>query len=517
MLVVTAWLAAPAASALAAPAAISVPRWQPHDFAFRSEARPDNPFLVPFSATVRGPGGVELTTLGFFDGDGTWKIRLAPAAEGAWSLVTRSTVPDLNNKRVVFTCTANANSSVHGALGIDPKHPRHFVFEDGTRYFPMGYECDWLWALDADDPKLGTLQPLLDKLAGSGFNFILLNAYAHDCGWRKGSTGEDDFGPPPKYAWLGSNEAPDHSRFNLDYWRHYDRVIEALWRRGIVAHVMIKVYNKMVRWPAPASAEDDLYFRWLVARYAAFPNLTWDFSKEAHNEKDLAYKINRFRLLRQCDPYRRLVTNHDDDAAYDAGAYDGLVDYRSDQQHSSWHATILAQRARRAWPVVNVEFGYEHGPKGPGDKTYGVVQSPEEVCRRAWEICMAGGYCAYYYTYAAWDVIRPADNPPGYAYFKRLRDFFESTAYWLMEPADDLVSEGYCLANPGREYVAFLDRAGPFTLTLAGLKEPLAAEWYQPLSGRRVKAGRLAAGEHRLTPPAGWEGQPAVLHAGRRP
>jgi hypothetical protein len=114
-------------------------------------------------------------------------------------------------------------------------------------------------------------------------------------------------------------------------------------------------------------------------------------------------------------------------------------------------------------------------------------------------------------------VIRPDDNPPGYAYFKRLRDFFESTAYWLMEPADDLVSEGYCLANPGREYVAFLNRAGPFTLTLAGLKEPLAAEWYQPLSGQRVGAGRLGAGEHRLPPPDGWEGQPAVLHVGRRP
>ena len=65
----------------------------------------------------------------------------------------------------------------------------------------------------------------------------------------------------------------------------------------MIAHMLIKVYNKMVNWPARGSAEDDQFFRWLIARYAAYPNLVWDFSKEAHNEKDLAYKQGRLRFL----------------------------------------------------------------------------------------------------------------------------------------------------------------------------------------------------------------------------
>jgi hypothetical protein len=89
------------------------------------------------------------------------------------------------------------------------------------------------------------------------------------------------------YAWAGTNEQPDHTKFNLAYWQHYDRVIAALNERGMVAHVMIKVYNKMVNWPAKGSAEDDQYFRWLIARYCAYPNVHWDFSKESNNEKDL--------------------------------------------------------------------------------------------------------------------------------------------------------------------------------------------------------------------------------------
>jgi hypothetical protein len=491
-----------------------VPRWQPHDFAFRSAAKHENPFAVSFSATVEGPGGVRFTTPGFHDGDGTWKVRVTPNAEGAWSLVTRSEDAELDGRRVTFTCVPNRDPKVHGGLQVDPEHPYHFRYEDGTRYYLMGYECDWLWALDFGDPTLPTVNAFLDRVAAVGFNHVLLNAYAHDTRWREGKTGADDYGPPPRYAWGGTNDTPDHGRFNLAYWQHYDRVIEALSRRGMVAHVMIRVYNKAVNWPARGGVEDDRYFRWLIARYAAYPNVVWDFSKEAHNERDLEYKQGRLRLLRQEDPYRRLITNHDDDAAFEDGAYDTLVDFRSDQHHREWHATILRQRQRHRWPAVNVEFGYEHGPGGLEDKTYGRAQSPEEVCRRAWEIAMAGGYGAYYYTYTAWDVIRPEHVPPGYAYFRRLREFFEGTRYWLLEPADELVSEGYCLAEAGKEYVVFLNEARPFTLKLEGLGGPLAAEWYRSLTGERVRAGSLSNGSHAMAPPAAWADRPVALHVG---
>ena len=45
---------------------------------------------------------------------------------------------------------------------------------------------------------------------------------------------------------------------------------------------------------------------------------------------------------------------------------------------------------------------------------------------------MAGGYNAYYYTYTAWDVIRPLDVPPGYALYKHFGDFWRATEYWKL-------------------------------------------------------------------------------------
>jgi len=493
---------------------VQVPRWQPHDFEFSSNITQAKPFQVVFSADVAGPDGTKFSLPGFYDGNATWKVRVSPTSEGNWSLVTHSSVPDLDNRRLSFVATVNPSPAQHGPLGVDPAHRHQFVFADGTHFFPMGYECDWLWALDTNDPELKVLNPFLDKIAANGFDFVILNAFAQDTSWRKGKTGPDDYGPPPIYPWAGSNEQPDFTRFNLAYWQHYDRVIAALYQRGIQAHILMKVYNKQVNWPANGSAEDDLYYRWLIARYTAYPNVTWDLAKEAQYEKDLSYKTSRLRFIRANDPYHRLLTVHDDHANYDKGAYNELVDYRSDQQNSDWRKTMLAHLAQRNWPVSNIEYGYEHGPLGPKDKTYNVAQPAEEVCRRAWEIVLAGGSVGYYYTYTAWDVIRPLDTPPGYAYFKYLRAFFDTTGYWRMQPLEDLASDGYCLADPGREYVVFLNQAKPFTLKLVGLSHPLKTRWYQPYTGQWQDAGRLDNGIVELKPPAAWPAGPVALHVG---
>lgn len=496
----------------------NVPRWHPHDFVFTSSGMHENPFTVEFTADVEGPAGKTLTTLGFYDGNNTWKVRISPDTEGRWTIRTRSNDEQLSGKSIDFLCVPNNNPSNHGGLRIDFRHPYHFVFDDGTRYFMMAYECDWLWALDLTNETLPTLNPFLDKLAVFGFNNIVLNTYAHDSKWTEGKTEVDDYGPPPVYAWEGSNEKPIHGRLNLKFWKHYDQVIEAMMKRGIVAHIMIKVYNKMVNWPKQGSYEDELFFRWVIARYAAFPNVIWDFSKETQYEKDINHKTGRIQFIRQNDPYKRLITVHDDEATYEKGIYNELLDFRSDQQHSDWHQAILHQREQKIWPVLNIELGYEHGPKGLYDKTFSKgTFYPEEICRRAWEVFMAGGYATYYYTYTAWDVIRTKDTPPGLAYFRQFKDFIEKTGYWLMRPDDALVSDGYCLANPGKEYIVFHNDTKPFTIFIKGASEPLRGEWFHPYTGEKIDAGELSEGKVELSPPSKWENTQVVFHAGAPP
>ena len=127
-------------------AEVQVPRWQPHDFAFSLDAPQGNPFQLSFSAEVLGPKGISFSVPGFYDGDGTWKVRVSPTAEGAWTLMTQSAVAALDKQHRSFECVSSSSANVHGALRVDAEHPHQFIYEDGSRFFPMGYECDWLWA-----------------------------------------------------------------------------------------------------------------------------------------------------------------------------------------------------------------------------------------------------------------------------------------------------------------------------------------------------------------------------------
>ncbi len=116
----------------------AIPCWQPHDFSFTATTQSANPFMVAFSATVTGPDGETFTMPGFFDGKGTWKIRVSPTAEGQWSLVTKSELPELNGKTAAFTCVKNTNPEIHGVLRVDQAHPSPFYFRRRHALLPAG-------------------------------------------------------------------------------------------------------------------------------------------------------------------------------------------------------------------------------------------------------------------------------------------------------------------------------------------------------------------------------------------
>lgn len=492
-------------------------RWEPVEIVLNAEANVANPFLTRFTARVIAPDGTRLEVPGFYDGGQAWKIRIMPHTPGQWSVETDSDLPALRAHRYAFRCTEAASPAQHGRLRVDPDHPRHFIHEDGTRHFMLAYECDWLWALDAADPSLPKTRAFLDLIKSHGFNHIIVTSFSYDTHWHPGTTGPDDFGPPPSSPWEGTHDQPDHTRLHLPYWQHFDHMVRALHERGIVLHLLCKVYNKDVRWPGRTSKSDDIFFRTLLARYSAFPGLIWDFAKEAHNEKNLDYKLDRIRYLREADPFQHLVTVHDDDANYDDGPYPRLLDFRTDQQHTILRKKLLKQRARSDWPLLNAEFGYEHGAGGIADKTYGVAHTPEEFIARAWEVTFAGGYTAYYHTHTAWDVLRPEVDPPGYLLFGRLRQIMEHTRYWELAPVTDSPLEApWVLQNPGKEYLCLVPPGQqPAPIHMPDDTRQVTVTWYDTLSEKETPPTTIPASSYPPTPPPGFDSSTVVLHITR--
>jgi hypothetical protein len=293
-----------------ASAAVTIEQYHVHDFIFKAQVA-GNPFDVDLLGMFVGAGGIRLEIPGFYDGNNTWVVRFAPTRVGQWSMRTLSSAPALNGlTETAITATPNTNPAIHGNLLVDPLHRHHFVYEDGTRYFLMGYEADWLAEADMKDPQRKVMHHLIDQIAARGFNHVVVNVYAYDTSWARGNTNEWDYGPPAMYVFGGTNDAPDFSVLNTDYFKTYDGMMQALQDKGLIANVMFKVYNKMVNWPPPGSEDEERYFRYVTARYQAFSNVTWDFSKEQNNEHDKNLEHRLIDLIRSIDAYHHLTTSH---------------------------------------------------------------------------------------------------------------------------------------------------------------------------------------------------------------
>jgi hypothetical protein len=494
-----------------AASAVTIEQYHSHDFPFTAST-PGNPFDVQLAGEFTGPNGAHLIVPGFYDGEGVWKIRFSPTRQGEWSLRTTSSLEALNGKAESgIICVSNSEPNIHGVLRVDAVHPYHFVYEDGTRYFLLGYEADWLWAPGMKDPERKVMHRLIDLMAERGFNHVLVNVYAYDTSWAPAKSCEYDYGPAELYPWEGTNQHPDHSRLNPKFFQLYDGMMEALRDKGIVAHIMLKVYNKKVNWPPKWSKDEERYFRYVVARYQAFGNLVWDFSKESYNEKDDVLQSRLLDLIRCTDAYKHLTTAHDDDVYEWDPELSRNIDFRTDQQHSHYAEMILFDRARRRYPIVNAEFGYEYGVDKLPTHKHPNQCDWQELVRRAYHIYLAGGYGVYYYNNTAWDVIKPDPEPPGMKAWQILKDSLAALPYWRMQPSDQLAVGGPCLALPGEAYAFYVEGTN-LTVNLTGLEGmAVKGEWINTWTGDHQNASSIRPGVFRLKKPEAFGNAPGLL------
>ena len=89
------------------------------------------------------------------------------------------------------------------------------------------------------------------------------------------------------------------------------------------------------------------YFTYFTARYQAFPNVIWDYSKESYYELDKDYLASRLALVKENDSYRRLTTVHDDRHFYGEPQNAGLLDFATLQQHDDFYTSALLERSKR--------------------------------------------------------------------------------------------------------------------------------------------------------------------------
>lgn len=505
-------VAALASLADAAPEERTASRWEIVDIRCTAERPLKDPYLTTFGAVLTHEGGATMTVPGFFDGDTEYVLRVVPDREGTWTYRTFSNRRELAGLEGTVRITPSTKTDRHGAVRIDPSNRQRFSYEDGTPYFALSFELDWLFALDFDNPEdIPRTRQIIDHIKANGFNQVVMNVYAYDASWgeREHIRPEHNFARPNTFPYGGTNSKPNYTRLNLSLFRHLDRVLAHLHEKEIVAHVMIYVWNKQVNWAQPYTPADDLYFDYVVKRFQAYPNLVWDISKEAlaYGRDDIGYITNRIDRLRNLDGHRRLVTVHD--YAY-CRQFPDKVDFISMQEwRPNLYNEMLAALGRHPdKPVLNIEHGgYE---KTRHSIFNGAYVDAATCLDRAYQCLFAGTYATHYWQNAAWyEVVYDIENlseaeRPALSYYRHLAALFERYDFNSLKPAPYLYST-YALTDHRSRFLYYLP-AGMFALEGAAPPElrgkTVRLTWFDPLEGT------FLAGETRTLQAGGgaWTG-----------
>lgn len=492
----------------------SAGQWEVVEFNFVLPHSDANPFDRHPLAQCVGPDGRQFAVPAYYTGGNTYTVRISFPEPGDWTVSCQET----GDAWRASVSRADANGP--GPVVIREDNPQHFYYANGEPCFVLAFEADWLFALDLEVAGYERAETLLRDIKANGFNQVVMNVYAHDTRWANDPKlpAKYDFARPKQWPYGGDNDRPDYSRMNLEFFAHFDGIIEMMNELDLTAHIMIYVWNKQVNWPASDSVEDNRYFDYVVARYQAYPNIIWDISKEAtgYGHNDMGYIVRRIERLRKMDGHERLVTVHS--FSYCA-KYPETVDFISYQNWSAslYNRMLDTYQEFTDKPIFNIEHGgYEIGPYHVFDGDY---DDSVACLDRNYQCVFGGTYSTYYWQDTSWDIViwdksdLPENQRPRYDLYRHMAKLFNDVDYTAFKPAKERRgSSGYVLESEDDRYLFYLPAANKRINTRieSHYGKTMRARWFNPLTGEYSEETNPVMEQWlRFEPP--WQGQPVIL------
>jgi hypothetical protein len=431
------------------------------EWELRSGRTYENPFTdVTVDAAFTAPSGATVAIPGFYDGDGTWRVRFNPGEPGEWTyrIAAYPENPDLAEEGIV-TVTPRAT---RGFLRATPGEAWGFRYEDGTPVFVFG---DTVYNLFGMAHCGNDVVSFLERRAAQGFNLLRVRVPV------------SPFHPPDGYntwqtcrtwPWGGSEQAPRFDRFNLAYFRTVDAVVREAERLGIGLEVIMEAWG----FEFPFNSRnifvpewEELWLRYLIARYDAFncvamwtpmneyeyyPNGDWHYKPVADR---WAMRIGRF--IKRTAGHGHIVAIHNGprEPAFaerfkaDPGAIDAVMyqEWGTRDRENGWLAAGIEEKIEAAFAgwwgsAVFAEWGYERNP------AFDLLLPPHEFCdaehtrRGAWHgaFCGMGIVHGFENSWGPW--LRLDEDQPGMEYLLHVRRFFtEIVSFDQMRPNRDLL------------------------------------------------------------------------------
>ncbi len=347
------------------------------------------------------------TVNGFYDGDGSYKVRFMPSFEDTYQFIVEGTFSE-----ECFTGSFTAKTP--GALNHGPVRVKDHVklaYQDGTPYQSFGTTC-YVWALQNETLQKETLETLKNTAFNKIrfcvfpknylFNFHEPVSYPYEGKPCDASNITED-----NFILFGEGAIPedndwDFTRFNPQHFTHLEKCIQELMELGIEADIIL--LHPYDRWgfSKMGPENENYYLKYVVSRFAAYRNVWWSIANEydLFFDKPLSDWEKNGETVNRYDPYRHMCSIHNCFKFYDFNR--SWITHCSIQRTELYRTAELTDEWLRTYnkPVVLDEICYE------GDICYAWGNiSGEEMTRRFWQATLRGGHAGHGETYLGHDNI----------------------------------------------------------------------------------------------------------------
>lgn len=481
-------------------------------------------------AELQSPSGRRQSAPGFWDGGDIWAFRWAPDELGRW---TYTFTVGGATRDGAFECVPYEGENVfyrHGPLRTTPSGP-FLAHADGTPFF---FLADTVW----NGPMLATDDDWAHYVETRSQQRFTAAQYV-TTQWRTAPDG----GPHGPAYWSGGTL----ERVNPIFFQHLDRRLNLLAEHGMAGVPVllwaIKGGANNETNPGNVLSEEDcaLLAAYQAARWHAHPVVFIINGDGKYVDEEAARwrRIGRavfghterhHRAPTMVHPGGQMWVGHEfkneewlDVVGYQSGhgddekawrwivqgppatewqnvpgkvvmniesPYEDHLSYQSKQRHPAVHVRRANYWSLMVSPTAGVTYG-GHGVWGWDDGTGPPVAHPNTGIPKHW---------------------REALHLPGAEQMRHLHDAFASVPWWLLEPAQELLTSQpgdgdatrYVTAartSEGSCAILYLAAGGTVEFDTSSLKVSLRSSWLNPRDGSRSDAGRVAGGRVTLSAP----------------
>jgi Cellulase (glycosyl hydrolase family 5) len=444
------------------------------------------------------------------------------------TFIERWRVPSFRVGFVLFSALAVHAQQAAYVPRIHPSDPHRFAV-NGSTWYLAGYTPALSVLIDQGNPSVSRYQSMMDKMAAYGINSFR-NWFTAGQPYANTTVPYERTGPG-----LAADGRPrfDLNRFNQAHFDYFRQVVEYARARGIVVQLSIFDFWHGSAWIATGNGnpqqefglKHDFYVRgnningldvtsdveWFNTSHPVFqyqkalvakvidtlgdqPNIIWEVCNEAYPE------VRGY-------PWQIALANYITSYEQSKGLTPHLVMPRDTPNHENSPGYMLHPDVRTIRSEMFAARNLNQPLIAHNDSSFDVA-TPDYRRKEAWAVLTAGGHLDFFHFGMLWQSeLDSSDVSEGMRYIGYTNKFLNDLNVNLvgMVPADHLVTNGWCYARSGGEYVIYLISGG--STTVSNLPSQFTATWFNPRTGTQ----QAAIGGPTFTAP---DGSDWVLHIG---